>query len=125
MSDEQSRQGVLDIIESFVERIQKIRRLLAGISISALILAPFAIGMSGYLITHKHFYFILSEYDEFGTFLSILLGIVIIISGVWLVLGMRQYLILKSWNERYSKYLKRKEQVDENISSQFDLDENQ
>jgi hypothetical protein len=125
LSDDDSRQGVLEVIESFVDKIQKIRLLLAGISVSALILAPFAIGMSVYLITHEQFYFILDEYDEFGTFLSALLGTVIVISIIWLALGMRQYVMLKSWNERYTKYIKRKEEIDEKISSQFRLDDDQ
>lgn len=125
MSDSDSRNGVLEIIESFVDKIQKIRMLLVGISVSALILAPFAIGMSAYLITHEQFYFILDEYDEFGTFLSALLGTVIVISIIWLTLGIRQYMMLKSWNERYVKYIKRKEEIDEKISSQFGLDEDQ
>lgn len=125
MSEENTRQGILDLIESFVDKIHSIRRLLAGISISALVLAPFATGMSIYLITHEHFYFILYEYDEFGLFLAVLLGIIIAISLVWLVLGVRQYLVLKSWNERYLRYLKRRDEVDRDILSKFKLDEDQ
>ncbi len=126
MEDEKySSHSIRDIIESFAEQIQTTRKLLFGIAVSALILAPLAIGLSVYLVKHEHFFFILDEYDEFGTFLAILLVTVIIVSSIWLVLGIRQFAMLKSWNARYSSYIKKKEKIDEKISASFDLDEDQ
>ncbi len=122
---EESRFSIVSIIDGFIDKINKIRKTLLGISISALILAPLAIGLSAYLITHPHFFFVLEEYDEFGVFLSIWLGIIIAVSITWVVLGIRQYLMLKSWNEKYSSYVRKKEQVDSKISSEFGLDEDQ
>lgn len=122
---EKSRISIIEVIEGFIDKISKIRKTLLGISISALILAPLAIGLSAYLITHPHFFFVLEEYDEFGVFLSASLGIIIVVSITWLVLGVRQYLVLKSWNEKYSSYVRKKEQIDNEISSQFGLDEDQ
>ena len=120
-----ARFSLVEVIDGFIDKINQIRKTLIGISISALILAPLAIGLSVYLITHQHFFFILAEYDEFGGFLAILLGIIIIVSMTWLVLGIRQYMMLKSWNERYSDYTRKKEQVDSKITSEFNLDEDQ
>ena len=120
-----TRFSLVDVIEGFIDKINQIRSTLVGISISALILAPLAIGLSTYLITHPHFFFILEEYDEFGIYLSVALGIIIAVSIVWLILGIRQYVMLKSWNQKYTNYLKKKEQVDDKISSEFGLDENQ
>ncbi|MEM2785755.1 MAG: hypothetical protein QW652_03730 [Candidatus Nitrosotenuis sp.] len=122
---DKSRFSLIEVIESFIEKINNIRITLLGISISGLILAPFAIGMSAYLITHPHFFFVLDEYDEFGVFLSISLAIVIVVSLVWFVFGMRQYVILKSWNEKYTRYIRKKEKIDSEISSQFELDDDQ
>lgn len=122
---EPTQNNIRDVIESFVEQIQRIRKLLFGVTISALILAPLAIGLSVYLVKHEHFLFILDEYDEFGIFLTILLGIIITVSSIWLTLGIRQFVMLKSWNNRYSDYIKKKEELDKKISSQFELDEDQ
>ncbi len=122
---EKSRFSIVSIIEGFIDKINKIRKTLLGISISALILAPLAIGLSAYLVTHPHFFFVLEEYDEFGLFLSIWLGIIIVVSITWFVLGIRQYVMLKSWNEKYSSYVRKKEQVDNDISAEFGLDKDQ
>ncbi len=124
-SDSQSRFSIIEVMDGFIDKINQIGKTLLGISISALILAPLAIGLSSYLILHPHFFFILDEYDEFGIFLAISLVIIIIISVSWLVLGIRQYLMLKSWNRKYSRYIQRKDQVDNQISSEFNLDEEQ
>lgn len=124
-TEEYSNHSIRDVIESFVGQIQKTRKLLLGVTISALILAPLAIGLSVYLVRHEHFFFILDEYDEFGTFLVVLLITIMIVSSIWLVLGIRQFTMLKSWNVRYSSYMKKKEQLDEKISFGFDLDEDQ
>lgn len=122
---ERSRFGLIEAIEGFIDKINQIRRTILGISISALILAPLAGGLSVYLITHPHFFFVLDEYDEFGVFLSISLGIIIVVSIIWFVLGIRQYIMLKSWNTKYSSYIKKREQIDSRISSEFGLDEDQ
>lgn len=124
-TDEYSSHSIRDIIESFVEQIQKTRKLLFGVTISVLVLAPLAIGLSVYLVRHEHLFFILDEYDEFGIFLVVLLSTIIVVSSIWLILGIRQFAMLKSWNAKYSSYIKKKEKLDEKISSSFDLDEDQ
>ena len=122
-SNSQSRFSIIEVMEGFIDKINQTRKTLLGISVSALILAPLAIGLSSYLILHPHFFFILDEYDEFGLFLALSLGIMIVISISWLVLGIRQYLMLKSWNKKYSNYIQRKDQIDNQISSEFKLDD--
>jgi len=122
-SNSQSRFSIIEVMEGFIDKINQIRKTLLGISVSALILAPLAIGLSSYLILHPHFFFILDEYDEFGLFLALSLGIMIVISISWLVLGIRQYLMLRSRNKKYSNYIQRKDQIDNQISSEFKLDD--
>jgi hypothetical protein len=63
-------------MDSFIEQITAIRKTLLGVSISALILAPLAIGLSIYLSLHRSSFAILEIENEFGLVLSILLGTV-------------------------------------------------
>jgi hypothetical protein len=119
---ETSRQDILDLIDSFVEQIHKIRKILLGVSISAVILAPLAIGLSIYLIMHPLFFSMLEKEDEFGVALGILLGAVIVISSIWLATGIRQYRSVKFLNEKYKQYMKEKDEIDKKIASQYGLD---
>jgi hypothetical protein len=118
-----TRQDILGLLDIFVEQINKTRRILLGVSISAVILAPLAIGLSVYLIMHPLFFAMLESEDEFGLALGILLGAVIIISSIWLVTGIRQYRPVKHLSTKYTQYMKEKDEIDKKIASQYGLDQ--
>lgn len=118
-----TRKDVLGLIDSFIEQIQQIRKILFGMSISAIVLAPLAIALSVYLLVHPSFFAVLDTEDEFGFVLSILLGSVIMISAIWLVTGIKEYRSMSTWKSRYTQYMKEKEELDRKIASQFGLDQ--
>ena len=118
-----SRFDVLDLMDSFIKKILEIRRTLLGVSISGFILAPFAIGLSIFLITHQHFFIVLEREYDFGIALSILLGVVIAISVGWMITGFKQYQTLKSWNKKYQEYKQQKDDIDKKIASQYGMDQ--
>jgi len=119
------RLNILNIIDSFIEQVFQIRKTLFGVSISALILAPLAIGLSIFLLQHRSFFAILEIENEFGIVLGILLIAVIIISSIWLIAGVKQYRSINTWNNRYREYIKEKQEIDRNISSRYGLDKSQ
>ena len=125
MSDtgrETERGNILGILDGFIDTIQQLRRIMLGMSISAIFLAPLAIGLSAYLMLHPSFFAILEIENEFGLVLSILLAAVIIISGIWLATGIKQYGSMSKWRKRYEDYTKEKQELDEKIAAQFGLD---
>jgi hypothetical protein len=117
-----SRSDILSLLDDFIEQINQIRRTLFGVSISALILSPLAIILSIYLILHPSFFAILEIENEFGLVLTVLLSAVILISSIWLTTGIRQYLSLSSWNNRYKEYIEEKQKIDKMIESKYGLD---
>jgi hypothetical protein len=116
-----SRQDILTLLDSFIQQIQKIVRILFAMSISAIVLAPLAIALSIYLLIHPSFFAILETENEFGLVLSVLLGAVIITSGIWLFTGIKQYYSMSQWKHRYAEYLREKEEIDKKIALQFGL----
>ena len=123
MSEDENRTDIISAVDTFIEKIQNLRKIMLGVSVSAVILAPFAIGISIYLFTHPSFFVILEEQDEFGVFLAVMLAGIIVISGIWLYTGVRQYRSLSNWNQRYCSYLKKKQDLDSQIASEYHLDE--
>src|SRR6187200_2922112 len=83
-----SRYRILSLIDIFIEQIFQIRKTLLGVSISALVLAPIAIGLSVFLLQHPSFFAILDIENEFGDVLALLLGTIIVISSIWFVFHM-------------------------------------
>ncbi|HET7344806.1 MAG TPA: hypothetical protein VFJ05_02925 [Nitrososphaeraceae archaeon] len=114
-----SRYRILSLIDNFIEQIFQIRKTLLGVSISALVLAPIAIGLSVFLLQHPSFFAILDIENEFGDVLAVLLGTIIIISSIWLVAGIRQYRLISSWKKRYGDYIIEKQEMDRKIASQY------
>jgi hypothetical protein len=114
-----ARNNILTLMENFIEQIFQIRRTLLGVSISALILSPIAIGLSIFLIGHPSFFSILEIQNEFGTILGFLLAAMISISAIWLIAGTRQYKKIGSWNRRYKKFVSEKEQMDRKLASKY------
>jgi hypothetical protein len=112
VSPSSSRYSILSLIETFIERIFHIRKTLLGVSISAIIMAPIAIGLSVYLLRHPSFFAVLEIENEFGIVLGVLLGAIIIISSIWFVVGIRQYRLICSWNKRYGNYIREKQEMD-------------
>lgn len=118
-----TRQDILNLLDSFIHQIQHIRRILLGMSISAIVLAPLAIALSVYLLFHPSFFAVLETENEFGLVLTVLLGAIIINSGIWLFTGIRQYSSMSQWKKRYEEYRREKEAIDRKIASQFGLDQ--
>lgn len=116
-----SRQDILNLIDGFIGQMHRIRKILFGVSISAVILAPLAIGLSVYLLLHPSFFGILETEDEFGLALGLLLGAVIVISSIWLTTGIRQYRSVKFLNKKYEQYMREKDDIDRKIASQYGL----
>jgi hypothetical protein len=123
-----SPQNIISLMDNFIEQLLQARRTLVvafTLSISSIILAPLAVGLSIFLLLHPSFFVALENEDEFGIFLGILLVGIIIVSSIWLVMGIRQYRSIKSWNKKYSMFIKKREEIDRNIVSEYELDQDQ
>jgi hypothetical protein len=118
-----TRQDILTMLYGFIQQIHHIRKILLAMSVSAIVLGPLAIALSIYLLSHPSFFALLERENEFGLVLSVLLGAVIITSGVWLVTGIRQYRSISKWKKRHEEYQREKEAIDRKIASQFGLDQ--
>lgn len=118
-----SRHNILSLVDGFMEQVFHIRKTFFRVTLSAVILAPLAIALSTFLLLHPSFFAVLEIENEFGLALGLLLGAVIIISSIWLITGIRQYLLINSWNKRYNEFLKEKQEIDRNIASQYGSDQ--
>ena len=116
------RNNILNIIDSFIEQITKIRRFFIGVSISSIILTPIAISLVLYLLTHQSFFKIVEAEREFGFGLVVLLTSVIIISSILFVTGILQYKQISIWHKKYELYKKEKDAVEQYITNKFKFD---
>ena len=126
--DNVSPQNVVHLIDSFIEKMLQTRKIFTitlYLSICSIIIAPVAAGLSIYLLQHPTFFALLEKENEFGHVLGGLLITVIIVSSLFFVVGIKQYLSIKSWNKKYNIYSKKKDELDRHIVSEYGLDEDQ
>ena len=90
------RKDILSSVDEFIAKIQQLRSVMLGVSLSALILAPTAIIISLYLITHPKFLLLIEQESDFGFLLVVMLVMTFVTSGIWLVAGFRQFKSLKN-----------------------------
>ena len=112
-----SRQGIMTLIESFIDNILQVKKTLFGLSISALVLAPLAIALSVFLLQDPSFFAVIEIENGFGLVLSVLLGAIIVVSSLWLIAGVKQYRSISSWNRRYDEYVKDKKEKDRRVGA--------
>jgi hypothetical protein len=117
-----TRTNILALMDGFIDQMRRQRKIMLGMSMSAIVLGPLAIALSAYLIFHPSFFAILEHENEFGLVLGVLLAAVILISGIWLVTGVRQYRSINDWKRRYEDFAKDREEMDKRIASRFGLD---
>jgi hypothetical protein len=126
--DNVSPQNVVRLIDSFIERILQSRKIFTitlYLSICSIIIAPVAAGLSLYLLQHPTFFALLEKENEFGLVLGGLLITVIIVCSLSFIVGIKQYISIRSWNKKYSIYSKKKDELDSHIVSEYGLDEDQ
>lgn len=126
--DNVSPRNVVRLIDNFIEQMLQTRKIFTitlYLSICSIIIAPVAVGLSIYLLQHPLFFTLLEKENDFGLVLGGLLIAVILVSSLCFIVGIKQYISVKSWNEKYSTYSKKKEELDRDIGSEYGLDEDQ
>jgi len=115
------RLGILALLDDFVYQILSIRKVLFTVFISSIVLAPLSIALSIYIFTHPSFNKILDAQDNFGEVLEVLLVSIFAVSAIWLVMGIKQYKSIGSWNHRFNEYLKVQKEMEKKIMLKYGL----
>ena len=115
------RRGILALLDDFVYQILSIRKVLFTVFISSILLAPLSIALSIYLVTHPSFDKILDAQDNFGEVVEALLVSIFAFSAIWLVMAIKQYKSIGSWNHRFNEYLKVQIDMEKKIMLKYGL----
>ncbi len=121
--DEKSedRTSLLETIDDLIFHMNDARATFIILSISSLIIAPIAIIMATVFITRPNFLrWLLNINPFFGIIFLIYIILVLILSSIWLFVGLREYRFLSKWNERFKKYMSLKDRVDKEIQKELE-----
>lgn len=116
-----ARIGVLAMLDDFIYQVLAIRKLLFILFVSSIVLAPVSIVLSIYVFTHPSFDGILDAQDNFGEVLEILLVSIFASSSIWMVLGIKEYRSIGSWNKRYDEFMRVQKESEKRIMLKYGL----
>lgn len=115
----EERISLLKTIDDLIFHMNDARMLFVILSISSLIIAPIAIIMAIVFMGHPAFLlFLLRQNLFFGLMFLIYIIFVVILSLIWLYVGLKEYRFLSRWNERFKKYMSLKERVDRELQKE-------
>jgi hypothetical protein len=121
-SEVYGRLDVLRLLDDFIENVMRTKKDLIGLSLSALVLSPFVVFLSLYLVFNPSFFAILAIETEFGLVLLLMLAAVIIISFIWMITGLKHYKSILKWNKKYEEFSRMKQEMDRQILSKYGFD---
>jgi len=121
-SEVYGRLDVLRLLDDFIENVMRTKKDLIGLSLSALVLSPFVVFLSLYLVFNPSFFAILAIETEFGVVLVLMLAAVTVISFIWMVTGLKHYKSVLKWNKKYEEFSKMKQEMDKQILSKYGFD---
>jgi hypothetical protein len=120
-SDAKTRAGILAQVDDFILQILSIRKVILLIFASSVILGPPSIILSFYLFTHPSFDKTVDAEDNFGEVLAVLLVSTVIVASSFLVLGVKQYRSIGSWDKRFKDCLEAQRELDRKIIADYGM----
>ncbi|MCP8317986.1 MAG: hypothetical protein H3Z52_16015 [archaeon] len=115
----EERTSLLETIDDLIFHINDARMLFVILSISSFIIAPIAIIVAIVFIAHPIFLpYLMHRNPFFGVIFFIYIIFVMILSLIWLYVGLKEYRFLSKWNERFKKYISLKERIDRELQKE-------
>ncbi|MCP8312278.1 MAG: hypothetical protein L6M37_04930 [Candidatus Methylarchaceae archaeon HK02M1] len=114
-------ESLLETLDDLIFHMNDARITFIILSISSLIIAPIAIIMAMVFTVNPAFLrWLLNRNLFFGLIFLFYIILVMILSSIWLFVGLREYRFLSKWNERFKKYISLKERVDKELQKELE-----
>ena len=113
--------GLLELIDRLILHINSERTWFNILIAASIFTAPISILFTFYLLLHRKLIaFIFMRDPRLGVLAIAYYFIIIIVSFLWLIVGIKEYKFLSKWNKRFRKYFSLKEQLDRELRKEFE-----
>jgi hypothetical protein len=113
--------GLLELIDRLILHINSERTWFNLLIATSIFTAPISIIFTLYLLFHrKLIVFIFMRDPRLGVLAIAYYFIIIVVSLLWLIVGIKEYKFLSKWNSRFRKYFSLKEQLDKELRKEFE-----
>jgi hypothetical protein len=113
--------GLLELIDRLILHINSERTWFNILIATSIFAAPISIIFTFYLLLHRKLIaYIFIRDPRLGVLATAYYAIIIIVSLLWLIVGIKEYKFLSKWNRRFRKYFSLKEQLDRELRKEFE-----
>ncbi len=116
MTEQERKPTLLETLDELIFQMNNARSIFVVLGISSIILAPIAIVVAAFFLVHHLFLRTLIIREPLvGILFPIYLVFTVIMSAIWLIVGLREYRFLSKWNQRFRSFLSLKERIDKEL----------
>jgi hypothetical protein len=113
--------GLLELIDRLILHINSERTWFNILIATSIFTSPIFILFTFYLLLHRKLIaYIFMRDPRLGVLATAYFAIIIIVSLLWLIVGIKEYKFLSKWNRRFRKYFSLKEQLDRELRKEFE-----
>ncbi len=115
-SEENQESNFLETLDDLIFHMNESRMTFSIVNITSLIVAPISILVALFFLFHPGFIrLLLINQFVLGVIFLLYIIFTVVLSTVWLIVGLKEHRFLSKWNNRFRKYLTLKEKIDREL----------
>ena len=116
----QKEAGLLEMIDNLILHINEERTWFNVLIATSILAAPISLLFTLYLLLHRRLVaFIFMRDPVLGITAIIYFVIVLVVSSLWLIVGLKEFNFISRWNSRFKRYFSLKERLDKELRKEF------
>ena len=111
------RRGIIfEVLDELIFHLNTTKSMFTFMIVSSFILAPLAIIVAAVFAFNPRFLpFIVDRVPGVASILIAFIVIVVVLSGIWLAIGIKERAFFSAWNSRFSRFMSLKERIDREL----------
>lgn len=115
MSDRR-RGNIFEVLDELIFHLNTTKSMFTMLIVSSFILAPLAIIVAAVISIHPAFLgLILNRLPGVGLMIITFIVITVVLSAIWLAIGVKERAFFSAWNTRFSRFMSLKERIDREL----------
>jgi len=112
---------LLDMIDTLILHINEERTWFNILVATSILAAPVSILFTLFLLLHRRLLAFIFRFDPLlGTVAIVYFIVILVVSLLWLTVGLKEYRFLSEWNSRFRRYFSLKEHLDKELRAEFE-----
>lgn len=114
--DRRRRGNIFEVLDELIFHLNTTKNTFTFLIVTSFILAPLAIIVAAVITIHPAFLgVLLNRLPAVGTMIIAFIVITVILSAVWLAIGIKERAFFSAWNSRFNRFISLKERIDREL----------